>query len=32
MFGRGVRADSLRMVGLEDGSKAKGLYWFRPDP
>jgi hypothetical protein len=35
MFGRGVSADSLRMVsyrGLEGGSKTSWLYWFRPEP
>jgi hypothetical protein len=35
VFGRGVSADSLRMVsyeGLEGGSETSGLYWFRPEP
>jgi hypothetical protein len=35
VFDRGVSADSLRMVsygGLEGGSEASWLYWFRPEP
>ena len=34
MFGRGVSVDSLRYVsyeGLEGGSEASWLYWFRPE-
>jgi hypothetical protein len=35
VFGKGVSADSLRMVsygGLEGGPKASWLYWFRLEP
>jgi hypothetical protein len=34
VFGRGASADSLRMVsyeGLEGGSEASWLYWFRSE-